>query len=76
MGSVAWVTSNAGLAGADFKDCKSAKLDTLPTTQGPFHAFEHALHRRLGFALGDTGPTGDRVDNVNFNQGLDAVAAS
>jgi len=70
FGSGAGVASDAGLAGADIKDPKTAKLDALPVGQRFFEGLENGIDRGFSLVPLEPGSLNHLVNDVLFYQGV------
>jgi hypothetical protein len=68
LGASAGITANAGFAGADAENAKSAQFDALTGGQGLFQALENGIHRSLCLGAGKAGALDNMMDDVLLNQ--------
>lgn len=68
FGSCAWIATDAGLAGANAEDAKSAQFDALASRQRLFEAFEDRVDGRFGLGTRQTRALDYVMDDVLFNQ--------
>ncbi len=68
FGTGAGITADAGFAGADAENAKSAQFDALAGSQGLFEALKYRIHRGLGLGTRKAGALDYMMDNVLFNQ--------
>ena len=68
LGTGAWITANAGFAGADAENAESAQFDTLTGGQGLLEALENGIHRSLRLGPGKAGALDNMMDDVLLNQ--------
>ena len=64
FGAGARIAPDAGLAGANVKDPKTAQLDAVSFGQGSLHTLEYGFDGQFGFGLRDAGLRYDLVDDV------------
>ena len=62
------IAADAGLAGTDAEDAKTAQFNAFTSGEGLFEAFEDRIHRRLGFGAGKAGALDYMMDDVLLNQ--------
>ena len=68
LGAGAGIAADAGLAGTDAEDAKTAQFNAFTSGEGLFEAFEDRIHRRLGFGAGKAGALDYVMDDVLLNQ--------
>ena len=68
FGAGARIAANAGFAGADAEDAKSAQFDALAGGQGLLQALEDRIHRSLCLGARETRALDYMMDDVLFNQ--------
>jgi len=68
LGAGAGVSANAGLAGADAEDAKSAQLDSFARRKSFLQALKDGVHSRLGFGAGQPCALDYVMNDVLLNQ--------
>jgi hypothetical protein len=68
FGSGAGIAANAGFAGADAENAKSAQFDALACGQSLLQALENRIHGRLRLGPRKAGALDYVMDDVLFNQ--------
>jgi hypothetical protein len=68
LGAGAGIAANAGFAGADAENAKSAQFDALTGGQGLLEALENGIHRSLRLGAGKAGALDNMMDDVLLNQ--------
>jgi hypothetical protein len=64
----AGIAADAGFAGADAENAKSAQFDALTGGKGLLQAFENRIHRRFCLAAWQAGALDYMMDDVLLNQ--------
>src|ERR1700758_2230637 len=62
------IASDAGFAGANAENTKTAQLNALTCCQGLFQAFKHSVDRRFSLGAGQACALDYMVHDVLFNQ--------
>jgi len=70
FGSRPGISSYATLAGLDYKDSKSSKLDALTMLHSLFECAENRVNGNLGFDLGHAHLFGHTANNILLNHRL------
>ena len=70
FGSGTWIAPDAGLAGPDIEDAKTAELDAISFGKRSFEAFKDGLDGGLGFYAGQSGTLNYLMYDVLLNQWL------
>ena len=68
LGAGARIAANAGFAGADAENAKSAQFDALTGGQGLLEALENGIHRSLRLGPRKAGALDNMMDDVLLNQ--------
>jgi len=68
LGSGAWVSADAGFAGADAEDAEAAQLNALTGSQGLLEALEDSIHRGFRLGAGQARALNHMMDDVLLNQ--------
>jgi len=76
LGAGSGIAANAGFAGADAEDAKSAQFDALAGGQSLLEALEYRIHRGLCLGTGQARALDYMMDDVLLNQWSNLTGAT